>query len=263
MSCKIFTCHKIYTNPFLKMSLSSFGIDSIAQPPKTARTIRVTRASKPNATPAEQFKNPILGIEVNLIKQLQEVENEYHGASYKKKQILLDALEQVAQTNLGFKKQIMTAVNAWRKPVTDTTVDSDVTAITDLLRAQNDFKAVKEKYQNSQSKIQQLKQEIENTRAETDKIIEETKKMKEKLFQESDHFAKARKLNEELAELQKTFENMFKPKTEQTVSSEIAELQRENEALKKELVKKRFELELSTQISKRLRFIEERQKEQK
>ncbi|EAY06820.1 hypothetical protein TVAG_313950 [Trichomonas vaginalis G3] len=240
------------------MNLSSFGIDKVETPPKTARTIRVTRSSRKSTTPIDQFKNPILGIEVNLIKQLQQVENEYHGSSYKKRQILLDALEQIAQTNLGFKKQIMTAVKAWRKPVDDTSADNDVTAITDLLRAQNEFKTVKEKYQNSKSKIQQLKDEIESTKAETDRIIEETQKMKQKLFLESDHFAKARKLTEELTQLQTTFDNMFKPKEEVQLTGNLADLSRENENLKKELVKMRFELELSSQISKRLRFIEER-----
>ena len=231
--------------------------------PKTARTIRVSSRGKTPSTPrVEQFKNPILGLEVNLIKQLQEVEKQYHGASYQKRKILLDTLEALANTNTGFRKQILYALNSWRKPPDSIQEEQEVSAISDLLRAQNDYKSVLKRVNSRKERIEQLKAQIEATKEDTEKMINETNAMKQKLFKESDHFAKARKLTEEMAELKKSFDGMFEQKSEPQLTGKFAKMAAENDKLRTDLARMKFELELCTQISKRMKFIDQRESKQ-
>ena len=235
---------------------SNYSLDSY---PKSSRTIRVSARGKQTTTPRiEKFKNPILGLEVNLMKQLQDVENEYHGASYKKREILLDTLEAVANTDLGFKRQILYALNAWRKPNTADGESNEVNAISDLLRAQNDYREVQNNYNNAKNKIEDLKRQIEETKNDTQRIGDETNAMKTRLFRESDHFAKARKLTEEMIGLKTSFDGMFQKSTKDEYTGKYKEMADENEKLKVELSRMRFELELCSQISKRMKFIEQK-----
>ena len=232
--------------------------------PKTARTIRVSsgRGKTPTTPRVEQFKNPILGIEVNLIRQLQDVEKQYHGASYQKRKLLLDTLEQLANSNTGFKKQILFALNQWRRPPESIEEDKEISAISDLLRAQNEYKDTLKKINSKKDRIAKLKEQIETTKEETQKMVDETNAMKMKLFKESDHFAKARKLTEEMNELKKSFDGMFQRKKEEELTGQFAKMAAENDRLRADLARMKFELELCTQISKRMKFIDERESKQ-
>ena len=90
-------------------------------------------------------------------------------------------------------------------------------------------------------------------------MVNETISMKTKLFKESDHFAKARKLTEEMNQLKKSFEGMFEHKNEEEITGKFAKMAAENDKLRTDLARMKFELELCTQISKRMKFIDQRE----
>lgn len=244
------------------MQVSKLNFDKLEQTPRSARTIRVGtsgRSTKPTTPRPESFKNPILGLEVNLIKELQEVETNFHGASYQKRKILLDTLEALANTNLGFKKQILLALRSWRPPEKPYPGENEeVEAVTDLIRTQKELKGAQDKLTTQKAKVDALKKELEELRSDTARLVNETKDMKEKIYSRSDHFSRARKLNEEMHSLQESFNAIFEPKDDNQLTGKFADLARENDELRKQLGVLKFGLEVSSQITKRLQFIEKR-----
>ena len=214
--------------------------------------------STPKSARNDQFKNPILGIEIQLIKDLQTVENEYNSNSYQKKKVLIKALQDIADTNLGFRKQILYCINLL-DPKTEINQDNErLTTVTDLVRVQNELRELKKKKDNIQNENSILKNKLLSIKNETEEIEKKTFEMKQKLFNESDYFTKSRQLANEMKELENTFQNMFNNKKDDEFDSKFKQLIEENDNLRKELSKLKFELEITTQITKRLKFIDQK-----
>ena len=156
------------------------------------------------------------------------------------------------------KKQILYALDFWRKPAESIQEDQEVNALSDLLRTQNEYKTILKRVNNKKERIKQLKHQIEATKEETQKMVDETNAMKTKLFKESDHFAKARKLTEEMNQLKKSFEGMFEHKNEEEITGKFAKMAAENDKLRTDLARMKFELEMCTHSCKTLFFLMEK-----
>ena len=124
--------------------------------------------STPKSARNDQFKNPILGIEIQLIKDLQTVENEYNSNSYQKKKVLIKALQDIADTNLGFRKQILYCINLL-DPKTEINQDNErLTTVTDLVRVQNELRELKKKKNNIKNENSILKNKLLSIKNETE-----------------------------------------------------------------------------------------------
>jgi len=236
----------------METNRSKGTIFSIKQPSIVTNEMKAPRSSR-----SDGYKNPILGIEVRLMKQLQEIDTDYHGASIQKKRILVEALEALAATNMGFKKQFKYVIELLQ-PNTRNVEQERMKTVTDLIRLQDELTIEKQKKNLMTSEIEALKLELFNLQEENKQIIEETNQMKQKLFNQSEYFSKSRQLSNEIQQLQESFNTMFKTKVDDNGTGKIAELLKENEVLRKEMNRLKYELEIATQITKRLKFLDQK-----
>jgi hypothetical protein len=218
---------------------------------KSSRQIKTHGQNTPRA---ESFKNPLLGIEVNLLKQLQEVNARYFETSYHKRNVLLDALEDLASTGLGFQQQLRDLVRAWRPENCSNPTLFEATALKDLMHAQRVCRDAVGDKSAQEKRCQELTEEIRNTEAITMKYYNDIEQMKKRLHNESDHFALGRKLNRELGNLERDFMKMFSDSRKSRPASEMADLEAENARLRGQVYRQRYELEICEHISAHLRL---------
>lgn len=241
------------------MSISRIQIEkirpSMATPRKnTSRNIQVKTKGK-NTPRAETFKNPLLGIEVNLMQKLQEVDEQYHDTSYKKRNVLLDAIEDIANTKTGFRKQLLDVLKVWRPPDTDKNLFK-TPALMDLMRTQKQLRNVASDHEKADNKIRHLKQEIQMTELEIDEYQQKISLLREKLKNKSDHFSLARHLNNSLVNLQDSFNNIFVMPKSKPSNDEFSNLLSENRQLRKDRERMLYELNICKQITKRMEVAE-------
>lgn len=220
----------------------------------SAKAIRVGRKEKADCISADGFKNPILGLEINLIKQLQAVDSNSSGVSFQKRKILLDALQNLADTNLGYKKPLERAISCWR-PKLQNTNNSEFAAVSNLLSSQEEYKEARLRLMDQAKINETLTDELKQVEEETERLNLETRQMRERLYNQSDHFSHVRKLSGEMHSLKKAFDEMFIVKSnEDDVNDRFKEISDENDQLRTQLATLKFELEICSQINKRLGF---------
>lgn len=241
------------------MTLSRIQIEKVKPSITTSRInsprkVKVKTKGK-NTPRAETFKNPLLGIEVNLIQKLQEVDEQYHDTSYKKRNVLLDAIEDIANSKTGFKKQLLDVLKIWKPPNTNTSLFK-TPALMDLMRTQKQLRNVASDHEKADNKIRYLKQEIQMAELEIDEYQQKIELLKEKLKNKSDHFALARQLNNSLVNLQESFNNIFIPQKIKQSNGEFDDLLKENRQLRKDRERMLYELNICKQITKRMEITE-------
>lgn len=241
------------------MKLSTLPLDNIrrtsSRKQATPRTIKTKGKNTPRV---ESFKNPLLGIEVNLRKQLQEIEEKYHAASYHKRNILLDALEDIAESNQGFKSTILAQVRVYRPPPVIRPENDRTFNLTNLIRSQNDFREVLADHSHSEIVVSDLEMQIKETNKQTEEYERKIQKLGTKLKNESDHFAINRKLNREMAILQHNFNDIFSYADAPIEHPEIEKLIQDNIALKKNYAKLTNELKICEGITRKMKMFEEK-----
>ena len=226
------------------------------------RTIRIRRAGDSiKQTPIEKFKNPILGIEINLMREIQEISSNFHSTSYKKRNLLLNALEDLANSGTGFQDQILYASYKWNPSQQALNRSSDeaaeVNAVAELMKKQVEFRQVAQKHSEETLAVESLQKQIDTANEEISKYREGTKHFQSRLQNDSDHFASVRKLRDELISLQEDFEKIFSKEEKHEKNDEIAALEQENEELRQEIAKMKFELDITTQINRRITFLKQ------
>lgn len=220
----------------------------------TPRKLNIKTKGK-NTPSAETFKNPLLGIEVNLMQKLQEVDEQYHDASYKKRNVLLDAIEDIANSKTGFRKQFLDVLKIWKPPETGDNLFK-TPALLDLMKTQKELRNVASDHEKADNRIRYLKQEIQMTELEIDEYQQKIELLKEKLKDKSDHFALARQLNNSLISLQDSFNNIFVPQKTKQSNDEFSDLLNENRQLRKDRERMLYELNICKQITKRMEVAE-------
>ena len=223
--------------------------------PSTPRRVVSPRKAKAEPGPrVDEFKNPLLGIEVNLRKRLEEIEGLYKDTSVQKRDILLDALEDVAATGLGFRKQIEGIVRYWRPPQpTREEVDMfHVTTVKCVLRAQRDCEGAAERRDQKRARCEEMKAQLDEVEAANRALEDEIIELEHKIRNESDHFAVARKVDRGIRELRQSFAEMFMRKMPRDEDQEMVDLAAENAQLKKDIARQRCELEICQKITEKL-----------
>ena len=218
---------------------------------------RVVSARKARAKPgavADEFKNPLLGIEVSLRKRLEEIAGLYKDTSVQKRDVLLDALEDVAATGLGFRKQIEGIVRYWRPPQPSREeVDMfHVTTVKCVLRAQRDCEGAAEKRDQKRARCEEMKGQLDDVEAANKALEDEISELEHRIRNESDHFAVARKVDREMRELRQSFAAMFMKRVPREEDQEIVDLAAENAQLKRDIARQRIELEICQKITEKL-----------
>lgn len=236
------------------LPLENIRRNSSSRKKATPRTIKTKGKNTPRA---ETFKNPILGIEVNLRKQIQDIEIKYHATSYHKRGILLDALEDLAETNQGFKDIILDQVRVYRPPKVVRSENDRTFNLTNLIRSQNDYKDVLNGHSHAEIYVRDLEMQIKDSDDKVNEYNQKIKKLGEKLKNESDHFATNRKLNREMAILQQNFNDIFSYAEKPKEHPEIQGLIDDNIMLKKKFSKLTYELKITQDISRMMKRFEE------
>lgn len=214
------------------------------------------KIQKPHFEQAPTYRNQILGIERIMNDRLKENDELYNGSLDNKREILLDALEDVSNANLGFHEQLRRVISTWRKPYDRVKTKKKTTD--DGLK---DYYTVMEQLRNLQSQLQEeqnltgsIKEQIEFTAKTISSLEAQIEDETRTLFRESDIFARERQTSDVVLSLQKQFDALFTV-TKEEEFPECAQLAKENEALRRELMKKKCELDIALQITKRLSII--------
>ena len=199
------------------------------------------------------YRNPILGIEVNLRKELQNAEL----SPTMKQKLLIDALEELAHSGCGFEKQLMHVVHFYR-PEPSTTAKSEISStVADLVRAQNINRDLERERYELETQIKNLQEEIEITKVQINDTKERIESTKEKILKKSDTFKSARELHEKLNDLLVQFDGIFEKKEDtQVYDQQTKAMIEDNTKKKKELERLKYELEIAKQITKRLQLQE-------
>lgn len=203
----------------------------------------------------QSFKNPIFGVHIHLIQSLATLhsDNEYYHED--KKKFVLDALEELTFLNEGYESQLEAVLRNWRPKERECHNLFDNTAITDIVDYRSQMKELDQLNESYQHKIHFLQQELLAVELDTEKLVKETEEMKRRLFYESDHFSQIRGISKTLKSLQTTYDDMFIWNRPKVVSKEVQEMLDENVELKKNIQKLKYELEVTNQYSKRMRFL--------
>jgi predicted transcriptional regulator len=220
----------------------------------TKRFHHAIKTQGQNTPRAESFRNPLLGIEVNLLKRLADVTSQYHSTSYHVRNVLLNAIEDVARTGIGFERVLLRVVEQWKPidPSEDGIFQTD--ALTELFRMQRSCREVADHRQNQSAKVQNLWDQIHETEAMTQQYLKDITEMKNRLNTGSDLFALPRKLNRTLGELQQSFVDIFNPPRNIPSSDEIQALEAENIELRRQKLQQEIELTICQHITRRLEF---------
>lgn len=204
---------------------------------------------------SQTFKNPIFGVHIHLIQRLATLHSDSEYYNEDKKKFVLDALEELTFLNEGYESQLEAVLRNWRPKERECHSLFNNTAITDMVDYKTQIKELDKINERFQHKIHFLQQELLAVELDTEKLVKETEEMKRRLFYESDHFAQIRGISKTLKGLQTAYNDMFIRNRPKVVSKEVQEMLDENVELKKKIQKLKYELEVTNQYSKRMRFL--------
>ena len=231
---------------------------SKVRPPSFASSVTNPRlktkaANTPSAT---SFKNPLLGIEVNLIRGIMENDRHHKVTSKRKKKMLFDAIEDVAALDAEFGHILRDVVEQFRPPEIPENIFIRTAVFSDLNQSMSKFKDLSRSVKRTEQRIASIRQEIERLKRETIQVQQETELIKSRIFSESDHFARERNISQRITKLERQYQSIFIKEKPPDVAPELRALLIENERLRREKEVKRRELDFISQISKRMKLLE-------
>jgi predicted RNase H-like nuclease (RuvC/YqgF family) len=218
--------------------------------PKNAKKMRHAIKTRGQNTPkAESFRNPLLGIEVNLMKQLADVTSKYHSTSYHTRNVLLTAIEDISKTGLGFERILTRVAEKWRPPETAADDVFETLALADLMKMQRSCREAAGQRASQSERVQDLLRQIKKTEASTEKYLGRIEELKSRLKTASDFFALPRKLTRSIGELHGALTEMFRSGQDQNTDAEIEALDAENVELRKQRLQQEIELRICANIT--------------
>ena len=215
--------------------------------------LKTQAANTPSAT---TFKNPLLGIEVNLMRNILENDVRHKPTSKRKLKILFNAIEDVAAVDQEF-GPILRDVAEMLRPPEVPAIFCRTAVFCDLNQSMTKYKDLARRTREQAKRIENLRAQIAQIQKETEETAEETEKIKEKIFKESDHFARERSIAHKISNLEEQYQACFIKSKPPELPPEIEALIADNTRLRREMIVKRQELELTNQMSKRMRLMDD------
>lgn len=220
---------------------------------------RATKKAKERNIPhfhfeeSTKFRNPILGIESALEEKLKENEMLFRGSSVKKKELLIDALEDLSLTNFGFSDQFKHVISYWRKPISENMEIKLRISSRDIESTQKQLDDLKAENHELDETISNLIDEISNIDQEINEIKKKSEEAKNKLFFNCNKFAKIRMTKDSITALQDEYDQMFIAPFKPKYFPENQEFGEENELQKKIAARLHREVQISNQITNHLK----------
>lgn len=241
------------------MNVSLLDFPKIHPPIHTPRFSVRFRTQGSNTPQVGSFKNPFIGIEINLLKEIQDIESVHKPTSKHKKTALLNALEDTANFDYGFKNQILYALSMLRPPEVDEESNEvfRMTSAKDLLNTEREYSQVDIKKNTIDKRISKLKEKLDLVESQERQMKDDIEKMKDKLMNQNHRFEEFRTVRDKITVLQATFDKILSHADDDQTDPRIAELLKENHNLQKRIMKLKYELFTVNQISRRLQFLEE------
>jgi hypothetical protein len=205
----------------------------------------------------ERFRNLLLGIEFNLRRRLENVTSKDMELSYYKKCILLDALSDLANINMGFRKQILSALGNWTSTESEDLETAENPKLKKLLRAERIYRESTAQHAEIEKRCAKLCEEIQDIQRDIEADLKLMDELKKELSMRSDHFALARKNHAILIGLQNSFSEMFGNTRKTESIPQLEKITEEHKALTSETLRQDFTLKICTQVTNRMKLLEE------
>lgn len=202
-----------------------------------------------------KFRNPILGIEDALEEKLKKNEMLFRGSSSYKKNLLIDALEDLSLTNYGFADQFKYVISFWRKPISENMEIKLNVSDHDIEDAQKQLDELKAEDQELDISISNLIDEINQVDQEINDIKQKTEEAERKVFLNSNRFAKMRMTNDSITDVQNKYNQMFISPFKPKYFPENQKYAEENDQQIKNLARLHSELRISNQITNHLKSL--------
>jgi septal ring factor EnvC (AmiA/AmiB activator) len=126
----------------------------------------------------------------------------------------------------------------------------------DILRQTGDLSAAADSTRGIESQVANLRDELARIEAETSRLHDEAVEMRRRVAEDSERFARARAARDRLARINEDFEAMFVRKAE-SPPAEIAAMLCNRDENRRLLERKKSELEVVRQITRRMKFYEQ------
>ena len=204
---------------------------------------------------SSEFRNPIVGIEAALDEKLKENDILYRGSSVKKKNLLIDALEDLSLINFGFSDQFKHVVSFWRKPNSENMEIKLKISANDIEETQQQLDEMKAKNLELDDTISSLMDEINKVDQEINDIKQKTEEAERKVFLNSNRFAKMRMTNDSITDVQNKYNQMFISPFKPKYFPENQKYAEENDQQIKNLSRLHSELRISNQITNHLKSL--------
>ncbi|OHT13571.1 hypothetical protein TRFO_03327 [Tritrichomonas foetus] len=238
------------------MSVSLLNLEKVHPPIHTPRFSARFRTQAVNAPAASAFKNPFFGLELNYLKQISDIESIHKPTSSRKKKVLLNVLEDIANIDYGFKNQVLYALNILKPPEKENDDLFEMTSARDIVNLRKEISEANENKKEAEDRVNKLKKRLERKEKKNQEMLDEIERMKGQLKDQNDRFAYFRKIKSEMKSLQAEYDKIFVPEDEGD-DERLKKLLQENNELRKNILKLRYELDIATQVTSRLQFREE------
>jgi hypothetical protein len=215
---------------------------------------RVPAAGRVNFEEAAAFHNELFGLQLALTERLGDTDGlDAENAAKRKQGLLLDALEDIANLNLGFRADLLGVVHKFRRRA----VSPSSLYLESLDHRATDIDGLVALRALRLERIAEKEQELEGLTSEVSNLKAEFEEVKAKLFEDPDRFADLREARGTMECLQESYDRMFAP-AEQADDEESRILTREIEYLRNSLARVQIELHVAKQITRRVSFMAKR-----
>ena len=241
---------------FINMNISLLDLERIHPPIHTPRTSVRFKIQASNAPQVSSFKNPFFGLELNFLKQIHDIESIHKPTSSRKKKVIFDILEDIANVDYGFKRHILYALNNLKPKEKD---PDDIFALTnakELNHLKKDLFEIQNRNKDQQKTVNKLKKIIEEKENRNRKMLDEIELMKDLLKNQNDFFSKSRKISAQLTNLQNEFNSMFHHRNGEEEETKIQKILKQNFKMKNEFIKLKYELDITRKITDALQVKE-------
>ncbi|KAK8834651.1 hypothetical protein M9Y10_044336 [Tritrichomonas musculus] len=243
------------------MNVSLLDFQKIHPPIHTPRFSVRFRTQGSNTPQVGCFKNQFIGIEINLLKEIQDIESIHKPTSKRKKKALLNALEDAGNLDYGFKDQVLYALSLLN-PIKEEEEEEKVnvfrmTSAKDLIATENELTEKRLQKQNLEKRLTDLREKLKIIDDKEKQMKEDIAKMKEELMYKNHRFEGFRNIRDRIEVLQMAFDSIFNHSQEEDTDSATSDLMKENHRLRKNLMKLKYELYTVNQISRRIKFLED------
>jgi hypothetical protein len=218
-------------------------------------TTPISSQSLRNSTKRSKFRNPLLAIELDLIAAIQENDSKHKPTSSRKRQILFDAIEEIASISSDCQRPLLAALHQFRRPhaahpnLFRTTLTQQASLTAEIL-------AREERNGKLSRRISKLRAQIGVVDADTTHVRSEIEVMKTRVLNDNTYMVHSRELFLQVQDLNKQFSQIFVRETYHGEPEQLKRLNEEKAQMMKILDTKKSEFEIVRQLTRKLKFME-------